>query len=88
MSHFTRFARLLSGFTLGVNNKHPASDDIMNMLLNYLIFFMVAVFILGCSISRTMDVSIAGNNIVTPYGRGDVDFEYQSNTNTELLNVR
>lgn len=87
MSHYIRFAQLPSGFTLDRSNKHQPSDPDMDRKLNYLILIF-AILLLGCTVKRSMDISVSGNDIITPYGAGDAGFHYKSNTTTELLNGR
>lgn len=87
MSRYTRFARLPWGFILARSNKHQPSDSDMDRKLNYLILIL-AILLLGCTVKRSMDISVSGNDLVTPYGAGDAGFHYKSNTTTELLNGR
>ena len=41
---------------------------------------LTLVFIIGCTMTRTMQVNTVGNNIQTIYGSGSVNAVYISNT--------
>lgn len=55
--------------------------------LVYLTIILCAL-IIGCSITHSSTVKLAGNNIKTPYGSGDVNSEYSTNTTWSLFNGR
>lgn len=59
----------------------------MEKTLNYLIV-LLSIIVAGCTLSRSMDVKVAGNNIKTIYGDGDVDLGYKSNTQVGVLDGR
>lgn len=42
--------------------------------------FLILLFIAGCSMTRTMQINTAGDNIDTVYGKGNINATYISNT--------
>jgi hypothetical protein len=56
-------------------------------MFKYLLI-LSTIFFIGCTMSRSMEVKVAGNNIRTIYGAGDAGIEYKSNTTTGFLNGR
>lgn len=41
---------------------------------------LLTLTIIGCSVTRSMDVKISGDNVKSPYASGDLNLEYKANT--------
>jgi len=52
------------------------------------ILILLTAFLIGCTMSRSMEVKVTGNNVRTIYGSGDAGIEYKTNTTTGFLNGR
>lgn len=46
------------------------------------------VFLIGCAVTRSTEVTTTGENIKTVYGTGTVNAIYRANTTYEFLNGR
>lgn len=52
------------------------------------IFILLTVFLIGCTLSRSMEVRGSVSNAESVYGSGNANAEYKSNTTIGLLNGR
>lgn len=52
------------------------------------IFILLTAFLIGCTLSRSMEVRGSVSNAESVYGSGNANAEYKSNTTMGFLNGR